>query len=286
MSSTGRIVGNARSDSSRRPVRERKQAQHFGHSAPCEELEELVSRLLFEMFLSDFQADNSTLVGLDLTNAFQIGASAPRKVAPAVGKAGKWPTRKPSLCVKLPLPAPTLPGAPLLPLSRSSNAPEIKIESSSEAPAGPSSRNPKKRTAAQADDDDISDLFTPSPSRVQAPKKKPRLQPSIPKPRATPKVKALIKSEVDDRPEPRGQPEVWAEVSAILSWTWLTSMTLTLLQERQALCEALPYYQAYQSGAYSWGSENGKGGYVYGFLLDNDNDERGYMDENIAITRT
>lgn len=57
------------------------------------------------------------------------------------------------------------------------------------------------------------------------------------------------------------------------------------LQIRQSLCEALPYYQAYQSGVYSWGGEHGKGGYVYGFLLDNDNDERGYMDEKVVITR-
>ena len=48
---------------------------------------------------------------------------------------------------------------------------------------------------------------------------------------------------------------------------------------RQALCESLEYYQAYQSGAYTWG------GYAYGFLLDNDNDEHGYMDEKVVITR-
>lgn len=66
----------------------------------------------------------------------------------------------------------------------------------------------------------------------------------------------------------------------------VVSERLTLSQARQALCEALPYYQAYESGAYYWGSKGGKGGYVYGFLLDNDNDERGYMDEKVVITRT
>lgn len=54
---------------------------------------------------------------------------------------------------------------------------------------------------------------------------------------------------------------------------------------RQALCESLPYYQAYHSGAYTWGSSNGGAGYAYGSLLDNDNDEYGYMDEKCVITR-
>ena len=68
MSSTGRINENAGSDSSRRPVRERKQAQHFGHSTPSDGLEELVSKLL--KVLLDFQAYNSILVGLCLINPF------------------------------------------------------------------------------------------------------------------------------------------------------------------------------------------------------------------------
>lgn len=199
--------------------------------------------------------------------------------------AGKQPTRKPSLLVNLPLLSPTLPQVPFLPASRPGSAPKVKVESVSEARAQCSSRVSKKRSAAHIDDDDESDLFTPSSSRKQAPKK-PRLQPSTSKPRAAPKAKVLTKSEVDDRPEPRGQPEVWAEVSIMLSQRLLASKVLTPSQVRQALCEALPYYQAYQSGAYSWGSEHGKGGYVYGFLLDNDNDERGFMDENVALTRT
>ena len=44
MSSTGHVDVNAASESSRRSTRERKVAQHFGHSEPSEELEELVSR--------------------------------------------------------------------------------------------------------------------------------------------------------------------------------------------------------------------------------------------------
>ena len=65
-----------------------------------------------------------------------------------------------------------------------------------------------------------------------------------------------------------------------------TRTVLTTRQARQALCEALPYYQSYKSAAYSWGTQGGKGGVIFGLLLDNDNDERGYMDEKVVITRT
>lgn len=50
-------------------------------------------------------------------------------------------------------------------------------------------------------------------------------------------------------------------------------------QERQNLCEALPYYRSYQSGSYT------HDGLAYGFLLDKDCGERSYMDEEIVITR-
>ena len=68
-----------------------------------------------------------------------------------------------------------------------------------------------KRRTALIDDDEESDLFTTSSSREQAPKKG-CFQPSAPEPRATPKAKVTTKSHDDDRPEPRGQPEVWADV--------------------------------------------------------------------------
>ena len=66
---------------------------------------------------------------------------------------------------------------------------------------------------------------------------------------------------VDNRPLPHGLPAVWAD-------------------QRQALCETLPYYRSYQSGAYM------NGGIAYGFLLDRDCGERAYMDEQVVITRT
>lgn len=65
----------------------------------------------------------------------------------------------------------------------------------------------------------------------------------------------------DTRPEPRGSPEVWADM-------------------RQPMCESLAYYHSMQAGPYIWH------GYCYGFLVDNDNDERGYMDEKVVITRS
>ncbi|KAF6226736.1 hypothetical protein HO173_012339 [Letharia columbiana] len=231
MSSTGSIDENAGSEPSRRSIRERKQAQHFGHSEPNEELEELIE------------------------------APKPRKIAPAVRKGGKRASGRPSLWVKLPLPSQT----PLLPSPRPQSSPEVKVENSFGAPPESSSQNSKKRSAALPDSHDESDLFAPSLCHGTTLKKQ-RLESSAPKQRAAPRAKVALDSDNETRPKPRGQPEVWAEM-------------------RQALCESLTYYQAYQSGAYTWGSSNGSAGYAYGFLLDNDNDDYGYMDEKVVITR-
>ncbi|MCJ1389057.1 hypothetical protein MMC18_001911 [Xylographa bjoerkii] len=62
------------------------------------------------------------------------------------------------------------------------------------------------------------------------------------------------------RPKPYGAPLVWAE-------------------GRQALCETLPYYRAYNSGAHT------SGGLAHGFLLSSDNTERSFMDDEVVITR-
>ncbi|KAE9365208.1 hypothetical protein N431DRAFT_420140 [Stipitochalara longipes BDJ] len=59
---------------------------------------------------------------------------------------------------------------------------------------------------------------------------------------------------------PCGQPLVWSE-------------------KRQGLCEALPYYNAYQSGAYT----NGK--IVKGFLCDGEVGDRDYFGDQIMIAR-
>lgn len=120
---------------------------------------------------------------------------------------------KPSLWVTLPLPRST----------PSSSAPKIKMEDTSEAQAGPSSRNPRKRAAAPVDDDE-DDLFGPSSRREPAPKRR-RTKASVANPRAAPKAKAAVKVEEDNRPEPRGQPEVWAEVCC----TWYTIIACTCM---------------------------------------------------------
>lgn len=54
---------------------------------------------------------------------------------------------------------------------------------------------------------------------------------------------------------------------------------LRLLQTRQALCESVPYYHAYNSSAYT------KGGFVIGVLLDEDLGDCGYLDEEIVMFR-
>lgn len=173
-------------------------------------------------------AFSSPVFALRDTDSPQIEATKPRKIASAVRKAGKRASGKPSLWVKLSLPAPTLREVPQLPLPWSPSAPEVKIENNCEAQAESSSRNLKKRSAALAanddyDNDDESDLFTPSSSRDQAPKRQ-RLQPSAPKPRAAPNAKSAVKYEDDHRPEPRGQPEVWAEVPINIYRFWSTRL--------------------------------------------------------------
>ena len=187
MSSNGRPSGNVGSQQSRRPTRERKQAQHFGHSEPTADLEELVSTL---QALLHPQTCSSILIVLYLTDVFQIEASGPRTIVHS-GNGGA--TRKPSLWVTLPLPLSIL-------------SPTIKSEEMSKVHANSSSKNPKKRTAALADDNE-DDVFVQSSSREPAPKRQ-----RARKPTGAPKAKVVVKVEEDGRPEPRGRPEVWAEV--------------------------------------------------------------------------
>jgi hypothetical protein len=61
------------------------------------------------------------------------------------------------------------------------------------------------------------------------------------------------------KPEPHGQPEIWAN-------------------KRQQLCETLPYYRAYQTGIYM------SDGIAYGHLIDKEVDARDKFDEQIVIT--
>ena len=62
------------------------------------------------------------------------------------------------------------------------------------------------------------------------------------------------------RPKPYGSPLVWAD-------------------DRQALCDSLPYYRAFQSSAYI------RDGLTHGFLIDRDCGDRSYMDEEVVIAR-
>jgi hypothetical protein len=62
-----------------------------------------------------------------------------------------------------------------------------------------------------------------------------------------------------NKPEPHGNPEVWAD-------------------KRQQLCETLRYFNAYQSGAYT------NDGIAYGHLIDAEVDARDKFDEHIVIT--
>jgi hypothetical protein len=64
----------------------------------------------------------------------------------------------------------------------------------------------------------------------------------------------------DDKPEPFGEPPVWAD-------------------KRQNLCEALPYYKAYMSGAYL------HQGVASAFMVDKEVGPRDKFDEEVIIAR-
>ncbi|KAF2834922.1 hypothetical protein M501DRAFT_943090 [Patellaria atrata CBS 101060] len=65
----------------------------------------------------------------------------------------------------------------------------------------------------------------------------------------------------DTLPEPQGRPPVWAN-------------------GRQALCETVPYFRAFQGGTCRYN------GFVRGFLFDNSCIDRDFMDSNVVIART
>ena len=73
------------------------------------------------------------------------------------------------------------------------------------------------------------------------------------------KVPAYYESFQEGKPDPIGQPEVWAS-------------------KRQQLCEALPYYNAYQSGAYT------HDGIARSILIDKEVSVRDKFDEEVVIT--
>lgn len=98
-------------------------------------------------------------------------------------------------------------------------------------------------------------LFSPSVTRLKARNvRKPRVS-------CTGRPKAVQPYYVDvqeGKPAPFGKPPVWAE-------------------KRQQLCETLPYYRAYQSGAYS------DNGVVKGFMIDKEVGVRDKFTSEIVI---
>ncbi|KAF9641004.1 Oxoglutarate/iron-dependent oxygenase [Lasiodiplodia theobromae] len=65
---------------------------------------------------------------------------------------------------------------------------------------------------------------------------------------------------LDEKPPPVGSPEVWAD-------------------GRQALCESLPYYRAYQSAGYC------SNGFAHAFMFDQEGSTRDYIDSEVVIAR-
>ncbi len=140
------------------------------------------------------------------------------------------------------------------------------------ADSSTATKSTSKRKAASSKDPDLDESDSDTQSATNPPK---RQRKQTAKERAEQRAAAAKVQEFF--PEPRGQPTVWADVSQFS--LDITIPELTLLQDRQSLCEALQYFQGFKSAIYSYD------GRVLGWLLDNDNDERGYMDAEIVISR-
>ncbi|KAK5013057.1 hypothetical protein LTR39_003837, partial [Cryomyces antarcticus] len=95
---------------------------------------------------------------------------------------------------------------------------------------------------------------------------KPALAPKTPRSRkstdrGTATVKAAYLALMAAKPEPQGQPLVWAE-------------------GRQALCETLPYFRSFQGGGHT------SDGTALGFLFDRHCSKHDYMDSTVVIARS
>ncbi|EKD14386.1 uncharacterized protein L3040_008254 [Drepanopeziza brunnea f. sp. 'multigermtubi'] len=121
----------------------------------------------------------------------------------------------------------------------------------------------KKRIVADDDDEQADNKADTAPAiKVNVPKAK-FSKTKVPKVKVKVKSKAIKIAPADrnltlDKPEPFGQPPIWSD-------------------KRQALCEALPYYRAYQAGAYSTNN------IVYGLLCDKGVYARDHIDDHVVI---
>ena len=92
-----------------------------------------------------------------------------------------------------------------------------------------------------------------------------------------------MENAADQKPGPIGQPAVWAEVSPDGSPQRArashTTDSMVSFQNRHAMCECLPYYRAFQSGAYV------SGGLCHGLLMDKQAGERDVVSEHVVIAR-
>ena len=141
-------------------------------------------------------------------------------------------------------------------LEKASRTPRCSV------PGGHSASQGIKRKANQCSFDFTPELAIPEPSGESGPSTSDIVLPKRKK-AATNKKGGYVKyhaSVQDDKPKPYGEPPVWAD-------------------KRQSLCETLPYYRAYQSGAYI------AGGIVRAFMCDKEVGPRDKFDEEIMIAR-
>lgn len=102
--------------------------------------------------------------------------------------------------------------------------------------------------------EEISDEF-----EKKQPRKRKTYTRAAPNATTKPKLPLYHENVQSGKPEPIGHPEVWSSI-------------------RQQLCETLPYYQAYQSGAYT------QDGIARAIVIDKEVSIRDKFDEEIVIT--
>jgi hypothetical protein len=127
----------------------------------------------------------------------------------------------------------------------------------------------RRGTKRKSDDDDLwfqekqssPDLTEeiPDESEKKQTRKRKAYTRTAPNAAKKPKLPLYHENVQNGKPEPIGHPEVWSFI-------------------RQQLCETLPYYQAYQSGAYT------HNGIAHGIVIDKEVSIRDKFDEEIVIT--
>jgi len=138
--------------------------------------------------------------------------------------------------------------------------PESKLKTkNSPVQKDATSSAPKRGKKRKLEDENLEESRPDLMNVVEIPKRQGRKRRQATGTKA-PKKGLYYENFQQNKPEPVGQPKIWAD-------------------KRQQLCEALHWYRAYQSGSYI------SGGIAHGFMFDKEVHDRDKFDEEIIISR-